>query len=59
MISLRPLHGMIGKTPWGVRENTEIPKHILDVLDIEALKKAKSIAESPVRKNKEQKKADD
>ncbi len=59
MISLRPLHGMIGKTPWSVKENTEIPKHILDVLDIEALKKAKSIAESPPRKNREPKKADD
>ena len=50
---------MIGKTPWSVKENTEIPKHILDVLDIEALKKAKSIAESPPRKNREPKKADD
>lgn len=59
MIALRPLNGKIGKRSWSVREKMEIPDHILKVLDIEALKKSKSIAESPQRKQRESKKVDD
>lgn len=59
MIALRPLNGKIGKAPWSVREHMEIPLRILKILDVEALKKAKTIAESPKSKSKETKKVND